>query len=911
MNVARVPGSVVFLFTDIEGSTQLWEDEPERMQPALARHDALVRASIASTGGTVVKMTGDGVYAAFDEPVGALNAAVAIQRGMTDVESGDLELRVRCGLHLGEVERRDDDYFGGPVNRAARIMGAAHGGQILLSEAFVDRIRQQLPALSSLRDLGRVRLKDLAIPERVYQLVHPELRQEFPALRSLETTPNNLPQQISSFVGRAKETAEVQDLMARNRLLTLVGVGGIGKTRLALQVAAETHDAYPDGVWFVELGSLTDSSLVPSSVAQVLGVRERSGTDLIETLSSHLRTRRLLLVLDNCEHLIDACATLAAALLLAAPDIRILASSREQLQIAGEQVYPVPPLSLPAPGGNLESLARSEAAQMFIDRVRLQDPGFRLTERPAAAITSICNNLDGIPLALELAAARAHSLSIDEINLRLKDRFKLLTGGSRSALPRQQTLRATLDWSYDLLDAHERTVLNRLGIFSGGFTLAAASAVCSDEAIDEFTIVDRLSHLVARSLVVSETNVTGNRYRLLETTRSYAREKLGTTADMGELERRHARYFREWGARAVDDWIATPDAYWRATYLPERDNVRVALDWALGPDGDHGIAVALAGASGPMWSDLSLYGEGHRRLEAACARIGPDTPPADEARLWLWLGLSWSLAAPDRAMPALERAIDLYRRLGDARNLGFALPRLAHEEALAGRFHRSAALLAEARPLLGDTSPPKVLGDYYDYCAVLKALTGDPSGARSDLETALSLYRSAGAERYALFTLAQLGDVAWSLGDLDAARSGLQETIALLRQSPLTTVMLGLCLSNLAGVHTQRGELDEALTAAREGLPMLVEGGFAWSHLDHLALRAALAGKLADAARVAGFSDAAFANRKAPRQPNEARSRDRLQQMLEKELSHAELSRLSTEGAALSEEAACKLALGR
>ena len=905
-------GTVTFLFTDIEGSTQLWEQEPERMQAALARHDALLRTSISGSGGTVVKMTGDGVYAAFVDPVAALNAALSIQRGLEDPEAtGGLELRVRCGVHLGVVEQRDDDYFGGAVNRAARIMGAAHGGQILLSEAVADGVRKRLPPESSLRDLGRVRLKDLAIPEHVYQLVHSRLQQDFPALRSLETTPNNLPQQISSFVGRGHETAEVRRLLARSRLLTLVGVGGIGKTRLALQVAAETHDAYPDGVWFVELGSITDASLVPSSVAQVLGVRERSGIDLTQTLCNHLKSRRLLLLLDNCEHLIDACAALAAALLLAAPEIRVLASSREQLQVAGEQIYAVPPLSLPAPDGNLESLARSEAAQMFIERVRLQEPAFVLTERPAVAIASICNHLDGIPLALELAAARVHSLSIDEINVRLKDRFKLLTGGSRSALPRQQTLRATLDWSYDLLDGPERTVLNRLGIFSGGFTLDAASMVAADDAIDEFTVVDRLSHLVARSLVVAETNPMGNRYRLLETTRSYALEKLATAEDARRLERRHALHFRDWAARAADDWLSTPDASWRATYLPERDNVRAALGWALGVGGDRAIGIALAGSSGPIWTELSLYGEGHRRLEAASAHIGGDTPPSDEARLWLWLGLNWALAAPDRALSALERAIDLYRRSGDALNLGFALARVAHEEAMAGNFDRAASVLAEAFPLLETAGVPKALGDYFDYSGVLKALTGDPVNARADLEKALVLYRNAGAERYALFTLAQLGDIAWAVGDLDAALSGLRETVALLRKTPLTTVMLGLCLSNLAGVQTERGELDDALATAREGLPMLVEGGFAWSHLDHLALRAALAGKLANAARLAGFSDAAFATRKSPRQPNEARSRERLQGMLQKEFSRDELARLSAEGAALSEESACRLALDR
>ncbi len=597
--------------------------------------------------------------------------------------------------------------------------------------------------------------------------------------------------------------AEAKRLLARCRLLTMVGVGGIGKTRLALQVAADTHDAYPDGVWFVELGSITDSSLVPSALAQVLGVRERAGIDLTQTLGSHLKSRRLLLLLDNCEHLIDACAALAAALLVAAPEIRVLASSREQLQVAGEQIYPVPPLSLPVPDGDLESLARSEAAQMFVERVRLQDPGFVLTERQVPAITSICTHLDGIPLALELAAARVHSLSVDEINVRLKDRFKLLTGGSRSALPRQQTLRATLDWSYELLAHHERAVLNRLGIFASGFTLAAASIVASDEALDEFAVIDLISHLVARSLVVAEANATGNRYRLLETTRTYALEKLAATGENDRIDRRHAQFFCDRVARAADDWLCIPDADWRATYLPERDNVRAALNWALGSGGDRGIGVALAGASGPIWTELSLYGEGHRRLEAAATQIDADTPASDEARLWLWLGLNWALAAPDRAVPALERASDLYRRLGDARNLGFALARLGHEEAIAGRFDRAASVLAEAFPLLENAGLPKALGDYFDYSGVLKALTGDPVNARADLEKALLLYRNAGAERYALYTLAQLGDIAWALGDLDAALSGIRETITLLRKAPLTNVMLGLCLSNLAGVHTE------------------------------------------------------------------------------------------------------------
>ena len=460
-----------------------------------------------------------------------------------------------------------------------------------------------------------------------------------------------------------------------------------------------------------------------------------------------------------------------------------------------------------------------------------------------------------------------------------------------------------------MLGEHERAVLNRLAVFSGGFTLAGASFVASDETTDEFAAVDLISHLVARSLVVAESNAAGIRYRLLETTRTYALEKLAATGESATIGRRHAEYFRDGFARAADDWLRLPDADWRTTYTPERDNVRAALDWALGAGGDRALAIALAGASGPMWTELSLYGEGHRRLELAVGQIDAGTPEADEARLWLWLGLNWALAAPDRAVPALERAIELYRRLGDTVNLGFALPRLGHEMALAGRFDRAASVLAEAFPLLENAGLPKVLGDYFDYSAVLKALTGDPAGARSDLERALQLYRSAGAERYAFYTLGQLADVAWALGDLDAALAGIRETIALLRKAPLTSVMLGLCLSNLAGVHTERGELDEALVAAREGLPLLKEGGFAWSHLDHLARRAALAGKLANAARVAGFADSAFASKKMARQPNEARARDRLQALLLEKYPADELARLLAEGATSSEDDACSLVL--
>ena len=332
---------------------------------------------------------------------------------------------------------------------------------------------------------------------------------------------NNLPQQASSFIGREHELSEVKRLLTQSRLLTLVGIGGIGKTRLSLRLAADMLDAYPDGVWLVEFGAIADPLLVPSSVAQALGVQERPGTQLPYALCAHLKSRHLLLVLDNCEHLVKACAELAGVLLAAAPNIRILATSREPLHVHGEQRFPLPPLSLPAPDAAPDGLARAEAVQLFVERAQLQQPAFVLTERQLPVVAELCIHLDGIPLALELAAARVHSLSIEEINTRLMDRFKLLTGGSHTALPRQQTLRATFDWSYELLAEPERAVLNRLAIFLGGFTLDAALSVASDHTIDEYAVVDLLSHLVARSLVVADTNAAGTRYRLLETTRAY------------------------------------------------------------------------------------------------------------------------------------------------------------------------------------------------------------------------------------------------------------------------------------------------------------------------------------------------------------------------------------------------------
>jgi predicted ATPase/class 3 adenylate cyclase len=555
-------GTVTFLFTDIEGSTQLWEQHPDAMRLALARHDASLTAAIQSNHGHVFKTVGDAFCAAFAMAPDAIDAALAAQRHLHALQpsavpsAAGLALKVRIALHTGAAKVRGGDYFGPALNRVARLLAIAHGGQVLLSGATQELVQDDLPPGSSLRDLGRHRLRDLQRPEQVYQLFAPDLPAHFPPLRSLEAFRHNLPVQLTSFIGRKREMAEVKRLLAESRLLTLTGSGGCGKTRLALQVAADLLEEFPEGVWLVELAPLADPGLVPQAVASVLGLREEPGRSLTATLTDALRARSLLLVLDNCEHLLSACAQLVESLLHACPQLRVLASSREGLGIGGEQTYPVPSLSLPDPQRlpALDELQEYEAVRLFAERAGLSQPRFAVTAANAPSVVQVCRRLDGIPLAIELAAARMKALPVEKIAERLDDCFRLLTGGSRTALPRQQTLRALIDWSYNLLSEPERTLLRRVSVFAGGWTLEAAEAVCAGEAecagappgplpgIKAWEVIDLLTSLVEKSLVMYEEQGGEARYRLLETVRQYARDRLLETGEAAAVRGRH----RDW-----------------------------------------------------------------------------------------------------------------------------------------------------------------------------------------------------------------------------------------------------------------------------------------------------------------------------------------------------------------------------
>jgi predicted ATPase/class 3 adenylate cyclase len=561
-------GTVTFLFTDLEGSTRRWEQQPDAMQAALARHDVILRDAMGSHRGLVFSEMGDGIAAAFASASDAVAAAIEAQLGLGAEEWGEIgDLQARMGLHASVVElRADGQYVNQPLNRCARLMAVAHGGQLVVSETVESLVRGALPPEVGLVDLGVHRLRDLDRPIGVFQATHPGLRREFPPLRSLDVLPGNLPEVRTPLVGRQREVREVAGLLESDRLVTLTGVGGVGKTRLALQVAAEVLDRFPDGVWLVGLAPIRDSALVPDTIAAAVGVRDQPGRSLVEVLCEALEHRCLLLVLDNCEHVISAVAQIADRLLDSCSELRLLATSREALGVAGEYRWPTPSLAVAgATVRDLGALVEVEAVQLFVERAQAVRREFAVNTDNAAAVAEICERLDGIPLAIELAAARVSVLGPHDILARLDERFRLLTGGSRTALERHQTLRAAIEWSYALLDEGERELFRRSTIFSGGFDLAAAEAVATGDDVDLAAVLDLLSGLIAKSMIIADVSGILTRYRILETLREYGRDRLIDSSESDTVRTRHARYYVNLAEGLFEEWGRPDSSEWRIT----------------------------------------------------------------------------------------------------------------------------------------------------------------------------------------------------------------------------------------------------------------------------------------------------------------------------------------------------------
>jgi predicted ATPase/class 3 adenylate cyclase len=577
MTAAAPSGVVTFLFTDVEGSTRLWEADPDEMRIALAAHDEVLRSAIEAHGGWLFKHTGDGVCAAFGSPKAAVDAAVAAQRALV--------LPVRMGIATGEAELRDGDYFGAVLNRAARVMAAGHGGQIVLADSTAG-----LLSGVDLADLGPRRLRDLPTPVQVFQVQAEGLRTEFPPLRALDASPGNLRPAPTSFIGRESELDEVHAAVKAHRLVTLTGVGGVGKTRLALEVAARLVDEFPDGVWVFELAAVADPAAVPDAVAAVLGITQQPGKTVSESVASALEGRLRLLVFDNCEHVLEAAADLIEAILTQSATVRVVATSREGLGVAQEQVWPVPSLDI---GAGIDSAA----VNLFVERAQGIAPSFSMVNGDeSAAVVEICQRLDGIPLAIELAASRMASMTASEMRDRLDHRFRLLVG-SRRGLERHHTLRHAVAWSYDLLDDTEKTVLERCSVFAGGFDLHSACAVAGSDDLDEYAILEVLDALVRKSLLVADRSSGRTRFSMLETIRQFAEEQLVAHGEASQVRAAHSRYFagREPDILALWDSPRQREAY--AWFTIELANLRTAFRWAA-DQGDVDVAATIATYAG-------------------------------------------------------------------------------------------------------------------------------------------------------------------------------------------------------------------------------------------------------------------------------------------------------------------------
>jgi predicted ATPase/class 3 adenylate cyclase/DNA-binding CsgD family transcriptional regulator/tetratricopeptide (TPR) repeat protein len=783
--VKLADGLVTLLFTDIEGGVRLWEADRDAMAAASARHDRIVREQIEASGGHVFKTVGEAHRAVFADPVAALSSAVAIQRtvGVEPWASG-LPIGVCMALHSGACAERDGDYVGPVVNRTARLLDIGHGGQVLVTAATFALLADRLPGGIGLRDLGEQRLKDLGRAERVFQVTGSGLADGFGVLRSLDDPAlrHNLPSQATSFVGRTVELAELRALVSGgSRLVTIAGPGGIGKSRLALQVAADVLDGTGDGVWLVELAPVAEPELVTRTAATVLRVSEAPGRRMLDTLIDAIGDRDLLLMLDNAEQVLGAVADLADAVIRSCPRVCLLVTSREPLGISGEHVFRVPGLAVPpADLAAPDRLAAFESVQLFAEHAALHRRGFIVDDASAAAVAAICVRLDGIPLALELAAARLGSLSVSEINARLDQRFRLLITGNRTALPRHQTLRALMDWSYDLLSSEEQIVFDRLSVFAGGWTLDAAEAVARGGDVAEWQVLDLLAALVGKSLVQAEVIHRSTRYRLLETMRHYGAERLAlrTDSDLQDARVAHRDHYLSLVETAAT-WLRGPDERrWLDKIEAEFDNIRAALAFSIADPESAEPGLRLATELKWFCYMRGHSGEIIEALSVLLARPDARQPTRCRARALAATCHLLNNSGRNPVIPSMaEEAITIARGLADDFVAGDALCALCWFTFLAGDLPAALAMIDEAVALARSAGKPHLLTTALGHRAAFKGEAGDLDAATADQQEVLALARAAGDNYVLVITLVNLGLDQIGAGELQAAVASLQEAL--------------------------------------------------------------------------------------------------------------------------------------
>jgi predicted ATPase/class 3 adenylate cyclase len=854
-------GTVTFLFTDIEGSTRLAREHPDTWEAARARHQEILHQAIESNQGVVFQIIGDSFCSAFYRAGDALKAAYQAQQRLQEENWKETPIRVRMGIHTGEAEAHDGEYRGYlTLSLNQRLMSAGHGGQILISGATENLLRSQLPKEVSLRDLGKQNFRDVPEPVRVFQVTAAALQAEFPPLRTVPSHPNNLPTQLTSFVGREKELADIQKLLSDTHILTLIGPGGTGKTRLSIQVASALLDRFPDGLWLVELAPILDPLLVPRLTAMTMGLRDEPQRPVLDMLCDYLREKQMLIILDNCEHLVDACARMADAVLHAAPHLRILASSREALGIGGEVTYRVPSLGLP----NMQqlppfaSLSQYEAVKLFIDRAKSAVPTFSVTNENAPAVAQICHRLDGIPLAIELAAAKVRVLGAEQIAKRLDDRFRLLTGGSRTALERHQTLRAAIDWSYNILPIAEQVLFRRLSVFVGGWTLEAAESICADGSVKSAEVLDLLGQLINKSLVLMEAIQGQTRYSMLETMRQYASEKLVEAGESDMFRDRHLAYFLELAETAEPHLIRPEQLEWLAKLDADYENLRLALEWALNKEFAE-PSLRLCAALGQFWSLQCYWLEGTKWMNDALAK--PTQPSETEKNLRAKVLYEDAILAEylddiPRMEKSAEQSLTLAQETSDKRGIAIARFYVGWTLRRQNDYDRALALIeqsftdfqemndlywkAKSYRLFADTLAvqgkitwkeaidqqvelARAAGERVELAGVLCDLglmTNQPDEARKCAQEASELLKQIGSNMHDPEFI--FGAIAWLHGDYKEAKAmymDIQTRLGLLGEKNVRSAAIGL-LGSLALEEGDFGQahifLEESLATARE-----------------------------------------------------------------------------------------------
>jgi predicted ATPase/class 3 adenylate cyclase len=884
-------GTVTFFFTDVEGSTRLWEEHPDQMAVALRRHDDLIRDAIEAAGGHVFKTVGDAFCAAFTTAEAAARAARDAQRSLDSEKwPAPIKLQVRMALHTGTCEEREGDFFGPAVNRTARLEAVAHGGQVLISHAAAELIRDKMPESTALEDLGEHRLKDLLRSEHIFHLKIEGRTNEFPSLRTLyhPELSNNLPIQLTRFVGRGRELNEIRGLMNESRLVTLTGAGGSGKSRLALHVAAEALERFSEGgTWLVELASLDDPKHVVGTVASVLGVREEPGRLLLETLVYALSNRPLLLVLDNCEHVVDACAELVNAILRSCPRLSILTTSQQPLAIPAEHIYRVPSLSIPPTDGSLsaEAVGDFDALQLFADRARAVRSTLELSDSNYEAVASICRRLDGMPLAIELAAARSSTLSLSDIDQGLDDRFRLLARPRRTALSRHQTLRALIDWSYSGLDDQERVILDRLSVFAGGCDLESAKAVCGIDEIDHSTVVDLLQSLVDKSLVQADFTHSPARYQLLETIRQYGAEKLLERSEHAQrsARRTHALVFLRLTEAAASELAGVEQPYWFDRVERDLDNIRAAISNLLS-DNHVDEAVRMAVNLQDFWF-CNYRSEGVETLQRVLSSgvnhgLVKSTALTTQAYLELERGDYLASEA------AFSQVVDMATAHNDCGLRSQALGGSALIALRRGDLDAALTLTEESIEFAFRSNDPFVKGEALNHRGQVRVALGLAAAAREDFVEGQDQFLTANNLFGVVRTLQSLTILELKAGNVPAARAHVDEALALRAGMRGPGMMIDLFL-DLGLVALLEGDAPGARQAFGEMLTNVHRSGalalVAYA-LFGLALCDHADGNDRRSAELHGAADRLFGERGEARDADLVRLRDSDQQGLRRAL---------------------------